>query len=1197
MTLSSTQRIVTGLVAGLLLIGSAVLSPTKSSAQLAGKGTIQGVVSDSSGAVIPNALVTITDLDTGVVTTQKTTGSGFYSVAGFNPGTYDVTFSAPGFQTRTQQRAVLDALETLGINARLTVGASDTITVSDTVPSVNTTDATLGSAMETETFRALPLNMGGAPRDPTSFLAFTPGVKSDGRYGSFNGGQIDHNETYVDGVAITSITIQGDNSTVNRGFSVDAVDQFQAQTNGVSAAYDGQGIQNYTHKSGTNTFHGSAFEYFRNTVLDTWGFIKPHDASGNLIKPVERQNEFGGTVGGFLIRNKVFFFGSYDGMHFIRGANPGAVTIPTMEERTGDFSALLHIPDGKGGFTSIPIYDPTTTVCNSGSCTRQQYSYQGRPNVIDPSKLSPQAVYEQQFLPTIPAGSPITSNFLAGFATGFNYKKISTKFDFDLIKHHRISFLYTYGDRAANPLCCDQSGLPQPYTPGVGNTQHDILGLLEDTWTLSDHTINQLKYAISRGGGVSTNPGQGNPAWSATSAGIKGLPAGQASDAFPHTNFSGLDAPTTFGGVRAGQDFGTAWYLLDNLQEVKGMHSLTVGGQYQWLDDNNTDVGTGTYYSQNFGQNESATFTTDSKGKPTSTINTKTGYSYASFLAGAVDGASINDTRPAQTTGARYFTFSPFVQDNIRVNQRLTLNIGVRWDLYSPFHEVHNKLSFVNPTIPNPVALGAMGALQFAGSGNSYNCNCATPVSLWYKNFGPRLGFAFNVNPKTVLRGSYSINYTHAGGVGGRGGGRNGTGQLGFTGGGSYTTTDSGITPAFYLQNGLAPYTLPPSIDPGFGTGYTTTPGFTGSPQGVTYADPYLSRRAPYFNNFALGFQRELLKQTTLTVDYSGSTGHFLGTGIGRGIYSGQLDPAYYAVSQYLNQPAVKVIAQAQAIMPSIKLPYSNISPTVSLAQALRPFPQYSGFNDVWGDVGNSSYNALQVSLAQQQPRAGLTYSIAYTFSKSMSDVQGAPTAYGNNAARAYGLDYADTPHNVQAFLVYEEPYGRGHGFWLTNQLIRGWTGSAVFHFTSGTPLAITTTGCNAPFSGVCVPNMTVGFSSPIRINGAFHPKTAANLNTSYIDKTAFSTPAAYTFGNVAMAAPYGLHNPNSYDVDMSIRRAFSIYEPWNLKFTFQADAFNVDNHTQFTGINTSASSANFGQVSRQGNAPRDIQLAARFDF
>ncbi|GAC1418443.1 MAG: hypothetical protein NVSMB62_10230 [Acidobacteriaceae bacterium] len=915
-----------------------LLIPAACHGQLAGKGTIQGTVSDPSGAVIPGAVITITDTQTGLDITQKTTGTGFYSVPGFSPGIYDITVSALGFQTFTQKHVVLDALQTVGMNARLNIGASETVTVSDTLPALNTADATLGSAMETETFRALPLQMNGAPRDPTSFLTFTPGVKSDGRYGSFNGGQIDHNETYVEGLAITSITVQGDHSSVSRGFSVDAVDQFQAQTNGMSAAYDGQGIQNYTHKSGTNAFHGSAFEYLRNTAFDSYGFFKRTNAFGVIQKPVEHQNEFGGTLGGFVVKNKVFFFGSYDGMHFIKGANPGLVTIPTMEERTGDFSALLHVPDGKGGFTSIPIYDPTSTVCTGGSCVRKQYSYQGRANVIDPSKISPQAKYEQQFLPTIPLGSPITNNFLAGFPTGFNYKKISGKLDFDLIKHHRISFLYTYGDRAANPLCCDQSGLPQPYTAGVGNTQHTILGLLEDSWALNDHTVNQLKYGISRGGGVSTNPGQGDPRWSATAAGIRGLPPGQASDAFPHTNFAGLNAPLTFGGVRGGQDFGTGWYLLDTLELVAGRHSLTIGGQYQWLDDNNTDVGSGTYYSQNFGQNETATFTTDGKGKPTSTIDTKTGYSYASFLAGAVDGASIVDTRPALSTGARYFTFSPFVEDNIRVSQKLTVNVGLRWNIYSPFREVHDRLSFVNPNIPNPVAVGAMGALQFAGAGHSYSCNCSTPVQIWYKNLGPHLGFAYSANSKTVVRGSYSINYTHAGGVGGRGGGRNGTGQLGFTGGGNYTTLDGGITPAFYLQTGIAPYTLPPSIDPAFGTGFTTTPGFTSNGLGVIYADPYLSRRAPYFNNFGFGFQRELFQQTTLTVDYSGSTGHFLGTGIGRGIYSGQLDPQYYILGSLLNQPAVKVIAQADAILPAVKLPYANISPTVSLGQAAQDF-------------------------------------------------------------------------------------------------------------------------------------------------------------------------------------------------------------------------------------------------------------------
>ncbi len=1162
-------------------------------AQLAGRGTIQGIVSDSSGAVLPNALITITNVQTGVVSTQTSTGSGFYSVGGFQPGTYNITISAAGFQTFTQEHVVLDALQTLGVNAKLNVGASDTVTVSDTLPPINTTDATLGSTMETDTFRALPLNMSGAPRDPTSFLTFTPGVKSDGRYGSFNGGQIDHDETYVEGIAITSINVQGDNSSVSRGFSVDAVDQFQAQTNGLSAAYDGQGIQNYTHKSGTNTYHGSAFEYFRNTVLDTWGFFSktPNLATGQTVKPVERQNEFGGTVGGFVVKDKIFFFGSYDGMRFLKGPNPALVTIPTMEERNGDFSALLLLKDSKGNPTPITIYDPTSTVCTGGSCVRQAY----KGNIIPAGQISAQTKYLQQFLPVIPLGSPVTNNYLAGFATGFNYKKISTKVDFDLFPKHRLSFLYTYGDRAANPACCDQSGLPQPYTPGVGNSQFYYLGIMEDNWTVNDHTINQLKYAVNFTGGPSTNPGEGNPAWAATAAGITGLPPGQASDALPRTDFAGLDAPTNWGTTNAGGYNNTGWYLLDTLQLVKGRHSLAIGGQYQWLDQNDTTIATGTYYYQNFGQNETSTFTKKG-GVPTSTIDTTTGYSYASYLAGAVDSAGINDNRSVLVLGARFFTFAPFVQDDIRVSQRLTLNVGLRWDLNSPYREVQNRMSFLNINLPNPVATGAMGALQFAGSGNSYNCNCRTPVAIWLKNFAPRLGFAYAVDPKTVIRGSYGIDYTRAGGIGGRGGAQTGTGQLGFTGGGSYATSDGGITPAFYLQNGIAPYSLP-SLNPAFGTGYTNTPGYTGTPNGVTYADPYLSRRAPYFNNFSLGFQRELLKQTTLSVDYSGSTGHFLGTGIGRGIYSNQLDPAYYVLGSLLTQPAAKVMAQAQAILPGLKPSFTNYNSSVSLGQVLRPFGEYNSFSDIWGDVGNSNYNSLQFSIVQQQPQYGLTYSFAYTFSKSLSDVNGAPTAYGNNAQRAYGIDPADTPHNIQAYVVYEEPFGRDGGFWLSNRIIRGWSTSATFHFTSGTPLAIITTGCTAPFSGTCLPNLVPG-AGPVRINGAFHPRTLADVATTpYISSAAFATPAPFTFGNAPLAAPFGLRNPSSYDIDMALRRSFDVYEPWHLKFTFEASAFNLDNHTQFGGLSVSAASSTFGRVTSQSNGSRDIQLAARFDF
>lgn len=1199
----------------------------RASCQISGRGTIQGTVTDQSGAIIPGAQVRLIEVRTNQESQQTSTGAGFYSFGGLQPGLYSATVAAPGFQTYAQKNIPLDALQTFGLNIRMRVGGAETtVTVTDAPAPLNTANATLGSTMETETYKALPLIMGGQPRDPTAFIYFTPGVTGGAGVNQMNGGQSNLNETYIDGVAMNDVNQQSDWAPVHSTFSVDAVDQFQVQTSGVSAAYQGQGFQNFTHKSGTNAYHGSAFEYFRNTALDTWGFYGPNfipTGSTKPIKPAEHQNEFGGTFGGHVpyFKDKIFFFASYDNDHYIHG-NYGFITIPTLLQQKGDFSDL--------GATGQGIYDPnTTTVCaahnTGGAPCRYQFGYgpgpgvgangnpvlTGTPNVIPASRLSPISLYMAKFLPT-PTNNNLTNNYFGGFNTGFNYPRQSYKLDFDVIKNHAITLLFLEGGRYPNPVCCDGSGLPRPYLTTVGNTQNNLTAMISDTWTINPRTVNKLSYTFTAGGfhGVgNTNPGSGDPAWYPAAAGITNVPPGQASDSFPSTSFAGPNAPlgwTT--NDRASHGDVVVFHLQDAIQFIKGKHSISIGGEYQWEDSNSIALDTGTYLSLSYSNNETACYG-NTRGASQclggSSLNTSQGSSYASFLIGALDSISVTDQRPVLEINARYHNFSPYVQDDIKVSQRLTVNAGLRWDLFSPWSEKVGRFSFVNLQLPNPVT-GLSGALQFGGNGPSPTyCNCTQPIQIWYKNFGPRLGFAYSLDQKSVLRGSYGIYYSHAGGVGGRAGATAGTGQLGYSGGITVSSSNGGITPGYYLDgtNNAAPnFSLPPFIDPANGTGFTTNPLYSSnSPSGVTYADPYLSRRAPYYQNFNFGFQRELYKQAVLNFDYSGSIGHFLGTGVGRGIYSNQLDPKYYVLAGLLSAPASPSnVAAAQAIVPTFKLPFANFSPTATIAQALRPFPQFGAFNDIWGDVGNSNYNSLQIQL-KQNFRHGLNYSVSYTWSKSLDDTGGSRSAYGVNGVPSsyveYGLSGTDIPNHLAIYGIYNEGFGKSGGFWLTNQLIKDWSISTIFTYLSGTPITITGAGCNTPNAGTCYPNLNPNFTGPARINGGYGRANLANSNKPYLDVNAFLAPAPYTFGNAPRSYTLGLRNPGAYSDDLSIRRSFGIYE--RLKFTFEGSFFNVDNHTDFRGPATawSSNSTSFGVVSAQANASRTAQFSGRFDF
>jgi hypothetical protein len=360
-----------------------------------------------------------------------------------------------------------------------------------------------------------------------------------------------------------------------------------------------------------------------------------------------------------------------------------------------------------------------------------------------------------------------------------------------------------------------------------------------------------------------------------------------------------------------------------------------------------------------------------------------------------------------------------------------------------------------------------------------------------------------------------------------------------------------------------------------------------------------LSRRSPYYEDYNLGIQREILPRTTLSVDYSGSNGHFLGTSIGRTIYSNQLNPATYVLGGLLSQPATPAnIAAAQAVYPSFHLPFSNYSPSASIGQALRPFPQYNGFSDIWGDIGNSNYSSLQLSLKQTELR-GFSYGLTYTFAKTYDDTGSSRSAYGYNGLTAgqeeHALSTIDIPSHFTLYYIYNVPFGKGNGNWFVNQAIKNWAISGLVTRQSGTPLSITATGCNDPDGGTCMPNISPNYSGSPRINGGWGRKNTATTSYPYIDSTAFSVPTAYTIGDAARTYAYGLRNPGTYDEDLSLRRAFNVWE--QLKFTFEASAYNLDGHVDFGGPATTVGSSTFGVVSSQANSPRDIQFSGRLDF
>ena len=1194
-------------------------------AQLAGEGAIQGRLTDATGAVIVGANVRAVNVATGIRTVTTSTGAGFYLLTPLPPGTYTVSVTAKGFATTRQENIAVDAARTATVNLKLNVGAqTQQIVVTSAPPALDTMDATLGETMENKTYSQLPLSMGGQQRDPTAFASLMPGAAGGGRSGVFNGeggpnGYTD--EMYMDGIPITTISQQGDNRTVSLAVSVDAVDQLGVVTSGGSAQFTGLGVQSFTIKSGTNQFHGSAADYIRNTAFDSWGFfakaateVNPADPLGPQIpapKPAEHQNELALTVGGPIRKDKLFFFASYDKFHATSGVNPSLITVPTTLERTGDFSELLP----------TPIYDPTTyhdcTAANGG--TPCVYPFPG--NVIPAGEISPIAQYMQKFLPA-PTGTGTANNLLTGQPSGADNWELTGRVDYQLTPKQRISILSNSGVRGFIGFDYgSHSVLPPPYTNAIFVKELTSTGVLEHTYVLTDHMVNNFKYAYVRQWGPAGNPWLGNKQYKAGSAvGIGNLPPGQAAESFPNVTFHDFqNAPSEWYSRTGYSQTVNTYEFQDDLQWTHGRHNVTLGALWQWLSENESNWDT---QSQPLGLSFSNVNTGGySAGK---FQNTKTGAAYASFMLGAVNSTGVT-VQPFSQLGARYHVLAPYVEDDWHVTPKLSLNLGMRWDIFTPFHEVLDRWSYLNINQANPIT-GTPGAMEFAGNG-TYSCHCRTPISTYLGNVGPRLGMAYSLNNKTVIRGAFGIQYSHAGGVGGRVGAQNGTGQTGLNGSASFPSSGvDGSVPAFYLNPNLpAPYantSLPaydvtPDRSPTVNTGnYIDANGNAVTAQGVSYADPYLSSRAPYAESWNFGVQRALTRELTLSVNYSASQSHFL-TGGSRGQFINQIDPQYEVLGSLLTQLPGNVdkatgqtyLQEAQAILPGIGLPYAGFTgPHATIQAMLSPYPQYGGMHDTWGDVANANYNSLQLTLTSR-PTRGVSYTLNYTYSKEIDNAGTyrsgwalPASAVTDGIARPWGrldrsLGAGEQPQLLRAFGVWDMPFGKGQSG-ILRALLSNWSLSGIFSYSSGGALAISASGCKVIGQGTCMPSYTPDYTGSPRINGGWGkgitPATAGI--THFIDTAAFTVPnKVYQVGNLARSGAYNLFGPGGFDLDNSLRRSFKIKE--GMSFVFEADSFNVTNAVHFGVASTNVSSGSFGTINRQSNSARDWQFSGRITF
>lgn len=1107
------------------------------------RGSITGRVLDPSGAAVPAAQVTATNTATNVRSTTRTSETGNYLIPQLPVGVYEISVEAPGFKKALRRDLTLNIAQTLALDLALEVGAVEqSVEVVAGGVQLETSTSDVGTLVSRERVMDLPLAVAGNMRNPEAFIFLTPGVSGTVGDTNINGSQSRAKEVILDGAGATSPESGG---TLFTYPSVEAISEFKLVGANFNAEFGrtGGGFQVFTTKSGTNQFHGALFDYFRNDALDARGFYA-------RTTPVNRQNEFGANLGGPIKipglydgKDKSFFFFNYTGFRYRAGALNEQFTLPTDAMRQGDFSALRN----RNG-QPLAIYDPSTTRPDGSGFTRDPF-----PNALIPqSRFS---AVSAKILPDLPANSnsSLVNNFLSVGAQRFDKDQVNFRVDHNFSDRNRSSFFAYIGDQKN----IDPERLPVPFTAALDRTRKSYWLRFNHDTILSPTTLNHFIYGFTREGEYFTHL-SANQSWPAE-IGLTGVNTGDG-NRFPRVGFT--DGLTGWGQEpkTAGAQVNNAFQVNNSLSHVRGNHSMKFGLEARWLQTNGADPANsmGTF---NFNSLETAL--------PTAAGRAATGHAWASFLLGNVNNGNYDALFVVPANRYRYLAF--FAQDDWRVSRKLTLNYGFRYDIYFTRFDAYGNMSGFDPSLPNPGAGNIPGAIAFLGEGPGRDSSRKSFADNYYKNFGPRLGLAYSIDSKTVLRAGYGIFY---------GPGNATTGlrssqrfALGFNAAPSYATLDQGVTPAFNWDGGFpANWPRPPFINPTVGNGTSV------------YMMLPADGRPPYFQNWSANIQREVPGGMLLDVGYVAVKGTRLGTSL---IRPNEVDPGFLYLGNILTQNVNSAAAQAAGIVK----PYPTFNGSV--AQALREFPQVLDINANSQPNGNSTYHSFQTKLERRMAN-GITWLGAYTWSKSISDgnvmagggVNG-QTAFNRRLEKT--ISTMDVPHTFAFSGLYELPWGKGKRWATTgfaSHLAGGWSLTGILQYSAGAPLVLTANNTLGLFNGVLRPDVVSGAD---RASSFSDPAT-----DRWINPAAFGIPGAYRFGTSARSYS-DLRSPAFLNESFGLLKRTPLGE--RLMLVFRAEFFNAFNRTVFRGAASNISAADFGRISAQANTPRQGQFALRLEF
>jgi len=1164
------------------------------------RGTITGTVADASGAMIPSAPVEIRNVETGAIYQAGTSGTGNYTLTQLPAGKYELTVTVPGFKKFVRTNIQVNVAETYRVDVGLEVGSNtDSVTVTETAALLKTESGELSHTVTTATMNNLPvMGIGSSAgssgiRNPYAVVQLLPGTTYSPDVAiRVNGLPANTQAMRIEGQDATNGWYSAQSQTQG---SVDAMQEFAVQTSNYAAELGqaGGGLFNITMRSGTNQFHGGAFDYFVNEFLNA-GTPFTNDGSGRLLRPRQRRNDWGFSLGGPVIlpklyngHNKAFFFFNFEHYGETTVTNNVSTTVPTLAYRAGDFSKALTGrnlgTDGLGrAILENTVYDPNSDFISNGLRYRNPYDQ----NVIPSTNLDSVATKIQNLipLPLGPAASQLTNNYLPTF-TNPKYTLIpSTKIDYQVSSRTKISGFWSL-NRQENP---NNGVMPAP----IRSSQPRLVN--SNTYRVNfDQTITPTLLLHFGVGYVTTHINDHSDRFdSVQQLGFTGT----YSTLFPV--IGGLSGAQ--GGMAAGMGPGNQIHLIyrkptgnTSLTWVRNNHTLKFGGEY---------MVNGYQMFQETYTNGWLTYSPNETGLPALSgvsLASTVGYSYASFLLGAVDNG-FNAVPVVNHMGAH--SISGFAQDSWKVTRKLTIDYGLRYDFSTYLQDGNGYYLIFSPSTPNPNAGGRLGAIIGEGYGGG-RCNCNYSKNYPFA-FGPRAGVAYQITPKTVLRVGGGVSYY-----------KTDNNNLGLSSVSQYAyTTASYGDPAYLTRNGM-PYKLTfPNFDPGQGL----FPGVLGSaPQ---QQDQNAGRPARQLQ-WSMGVQREVMRNLVVEATYVGNRGVWWNSG--GLICPNCLTPQQLTKSGLdLNSATDRTllaspISSGNASARGFFSPYAGFPTTATVAQTLRPFPQYGNLaNWHWVPIGDTWYESLQLK-ATKRLTHGLEFGSAFTWAKQLTS--GVEDDFG----RGGGVVVNDVfnRRNQKALSSYDQPFQfvisgsyttprwsrSGAGLKAVSWLARDWQIGALLRYASGLPIAApssTNSLATYLFQGTLfnrVPGVPL-FTQDLNCH-CFDPNKTFVLNPA-----AWSNPAAGQWGTAA--AYYNDYRYQRRPVEnLSLGRNFRIKE--RASFQVRAEFTNVFNRTEATNptatnalatqskTTAGATIAGFGYINTAAvfSAPRQGQLVARFSF